>query len=153
MYLTSNGGAIVHTGLDDEEDASFIFALGQKEVAATAMLDGSYAGFLFDDNQSSGEKISLVSMECASGECSVNVVEDAEAGTLSSESVTIDLSGTPDALGNGLITGTITNDGTGNLACLADINVLNSGQQLISCVGQSPGDQSKMFNVLFVSNN
>lgn len=151
MYLTSNGGAIVHTGVQEEDDASFIFAIAQSEISAIANLDGNYAGFLFDDNNANGQKIELVSMSCASGDCTAQLVEDAEAGTLSEESVTITLNGNPDGLGNGLITGTIRNEGTGNLACMADTSVLSTNRKMISCVGQSPGDQTKMFNVLFVS--
>ena len=152
MYLTSNGGAIVHTGIQDTDDANFIFALSQSGITAIANLDGNYSGLLFDDNLASGQKIALVSMSCASGNCTAQIVEDAQAGTLSTESVSIALDGTVDELGNGLVTGTISNNGTGNLACMADTSVLDTSRKMISCVGQSPGDQTKLFNVLFVSN-
>ena len=152
MYLTSNGGAIVHTSVDNPSDASFIFGLAQKAITAVANLDAEYAGLLFDDNQSSDAKISPISMTCSSGACTGAIVTDVLTGTVSSETVTINLSGTPDALGNGLITGTIVNGSdSGNLACMVDINVLDSGKQMLSCVGQSPSDNSKMFNVLMVS--
>ena len=51
----------------------------------------------------------------------------------------------------GLITGTINGDGVGNLACMVDTNAANSGRSLLRCVGQSPGDQTRMFNVIMVS--
>ena len=151
MYLTSNGGAIVHTSVSDPNDASFIFGLTQKAITNIANLDGEYAGILFDDNEQSGDKIVPVSMSCTGGNCTGTIVTNITTGAVSAESVTIDLTGTVDALGSGLITGTITDGLSGNLACMADFNVANSGKQIVSCVGQSPGENTKMFNVLFAS--
>ncbi len=153
MYLTSNGGAIVHTNINNPDDGSFIFALAQKAISNITNLDGNYAGMLFDDNSSSGDKIEPVSMSCTGGTCVGTIVTDITTGAVSAETVTLNLTGTPDLLGAGLVTGTITNGTSGNLACMADINVLDSGRKIVSCVGQSPGDNSKMFNVLFVSND
>ena len=55
----------------------------------------------------------------------------------------------------GVVTGTITSSEpgavVGNMSCIADVNALGSGKSIISCVGQSPGDTTKLFNVLFVS--
>lgn len=153
MYLTSNGGAIVHTSLTSPSDASFIFGLTQKEISSVANLQGNYAGILFDENMSDGSKINPVSFVCdANGQCSGALVLDVETGETSTgnDTVTVNLAN-PDTLGDGLITGTITSDGTGNLACMVDIDVLSSGKKIISCVGQSPGDQTRMFNVLLVS--
>lgn len=159
MYLTSNGGAIVHTGVDtssDETDDSFIFALGQKDITNVNNLDGTYAGMLFDDNASNGSKINGVTFSCTSGTCTGTMLSDVEAGTSAAGTATVTLSGGVDSIASGMITGTISDgSGTGNLACTADINALSSGKKIISCVGQSPavGEQAKMFNVLFVSNS
>ncbi|OUS25586.1 hypothetical protein A9Q99_20575 [Gammaproteobacteria bacterium 45_16_T64] len=152
MYLTANGGAIVHTNVDDEEDASFIFALPQTSITAVANLDGDFSGLLFDDSQSSGDEISPVAFSCASGTCTGNIVTNIDTGELSVDEVTISLNGTPDAIDDGLITATITSGSdTGVLACMADTDVLDSGSVMVSCVGQSPGDNAKMFNVMLVS--
>lgn len=151
MYLTVNGGAIVHTGVDDPTDSSFIFALTQKAITDVANLNGDYAGILFDQSSNSGEQIASVSMSCSAGSCTASVVTDVVSGATSAETVTLTLNGTPDALATGIITGTINSGGSGNLACMADINVLGSGKKMVSCVGQSPGDNTKMFNVIFAS--
>ena len=152
MYLTSNGGAIVHTNVNNEDDSSFIFALPQNDITAVANLDGEYAGMLFDDSQSDGSEISPVAFSCASGTCTGNIVVNIETGELSAESVTVTLGGTPDDIDSGLITATIDNGGdTGVLACMADVNAASSGTQVVSCVGQSPGDNTKMFNVILAS--
>jgi hypothetical protein len=44
----------------------------------------------------------------------------------------------------------MTADGTGNLACMADTDVAGTGRTIMSCVGQSPGDTAKTFNVMVV---
>jgi hypothetical protein len=153
MYLTSNGGAIVQTGLSEPEDSSFIFALSQKAISDINNLDGDYAGILFDDSLDSGEKIAPISLSCVSGTCSGNIVTNIDDNTLSEEeAATIVLDGTVDDLADGLVVGTIgIGQETGSLACMADVNVLDSGKKMVSCISQSPNDNSKMFNILFVS--
>ena len=154
MYLTSNGGAIVHTGAvtaNDETDDNVIFALGSKAISAIGNLDGNFAGVLFDEGGSSAS-ILPVTMSCASGACTANIVSDVTAGTLSGDSATLNMSGTVDAPETGFVAGTISSGGgNGSLVCMADIDVLDAGKKIVSCIGQSPGDNTKMFNVLFVS--
>jgi len=160
MFLTSNGGAIVHIGTDtvgNEIDDSVIFALGQKAITDVANLDGNYAGILFDESNT-GTEINPVKMSCTSGTCIGSIVSDITTGAIQAgATATINLTGTPDDKAPGFITGTITDNSAGstpgNLACMADIDVLGSGKKIISCVGQSPGDATKvkMFNVLFTS--
>lgn len=154
MYLTSNGGAIVHLGADTATDADddVIFVLAPKAITAVSNLDGSYAGILFDDNNAAGSKTSPVSMSCKNAACIASIVSDISTGATTGESVTMTLSG-PDMPSNGFITGMIADTGStpGNLACMVDIDVLNTGKKIISCVGQSPGMNSKMFNVIFTS--
>jgi hypothetical protein len=154
MYLTDNGGAIVHTGTDDadETDDQFIFALAQSAISNVNNLDGNYAGMLFDDS-SIGTKIQPVALACTAGNCVGNIVDDIDTGALSVDTVTVALSGTVDQPGNGFITGTITDPGssTGNMTCMVETNAAGTAKNIISCVGQSPGDTTKMFNVLLVS--
>ncbi len=152
MYLTSNGGAIVHTQINEPDDGSFIFALGAKTIGNTTNLTANYAGVLFDDSSANGEKIQPVAMSCNAGNCTGTIVTDVTTGATSAETVTVTLNGAADAFGAGLITGTIASGAdTGNLACMADVDVLETGRKMVSCVGQSPGDNSNMFNVLFTS--
>lgn len=155
MYLTDNGGAIVHTGTDDadETDDQFIFALNQSAITNVNNLDGSYAGMLFNANEPAGTRILPVAMACTSGNCVGNVVDDIDTGALSVDSVTVDLSGGIDTPADGFITGTISDPSAsaGNLVCMADSDAAGTGRKIISCVGQSPGMASSMFNVLLVS--
>ncbi|VAW69679.1 hypothetical protein MNBD_GAMMA09-2682 [hydrothermal vent metagenome] len=156
LYLTTNGGGIVHLGVatpNDDTDDSFLFALSQKAITNVNNLDGNYAGILYDQNATIGQQIQPVTLACTSGSCTGNLVSDvttgaAQAGT----SAAVNLTGTVDSIANGLITGTISFGSTlGNLACMADIDSLSSGKKIISCVGQSPDNTANMFNVIFVS--
>ncbi|VAW62354.1 hypothetical protein MNBD_GAMMA11-316 [hydrothermal vent metagenome] len=157
MYLTITGGAIVHIGVDTPNDAtddSFIFALTQKAITNVNNLDASYAGILFDDNMDIGQQISPVKLTCTSGSCAGSLVSNVITGAaVQGATAEVELTGTVDSIAPGLITGTISYDGTvtGNLACMADINALSTGKKIISCVGQSPDDNQAMFNVIFVS--
>ena len=159
MYLTANGGAIVHTDSGtptDETDDQFIFGLGQKSITNAADSDGDYAGMLFDDSMADGSKLNPVSLSCTSGSCIANLVTDVTTGAASSDSVTITLSNAVNEIGgtsaNGFMTGTISDGfGTGNMICMVDTNAVGSSKKIVSCVGQSPGDVNQMFNVLFVS--
>ncbi len=159
MYLTANGGAIVHTdGMSpgDESDDSFIFGLSQKQILNASDSDGDYAGMLFDDNMSDGTKINPVSLSCTSGTCTGYLVTDITTGATSVDSVTVTLSGSINEIGgdsaNGFMTGTISDGfGTGNMICMVDPDAVGSGKKIVSCVGQSPGNVNDMFNVLFVS--
>ena len=159
MYLTANGGAIVHTDNGtpaDEADDQIIFGQGQKAITNAADSDGDYAGMLFDESMSDGSKLNPVSLSCTSGTCIATLVTDVITGATSSDSVTITLSNAINEIGgtslNGFMTGTISDGlGTGNMICMVDPNAVGSGKKIISCVGQSPGDVNKIFNVLFVS--
>lgn len=152
MYLTENGGAVVHTNLSTPAESSFIYALAQNPIGNINNTDGNYAGMLFDESAAPGSKIRPVAITCSAGTCNGNIVTDIVNGTLSADAVTVSLSGTVDGLANGLITGTITGtSGSGNLACMADYDALGGGRKVVSCVGQSPGNNTQMFNVILVS--
>lgn len=156
MFLTDNGGAIVHidSGVqDDTADDQFVFGLGAKEIGATST-DGDYAGLLFDASQSSGAQISPVALTCASNECTATVLSNVETGATESGSAIAKLTSF-DSPSIGFATGTVEEGGNpganGKLACMIDVNAVSTGKKIMSCVGQSPGDNTKMFNVLFVS--
>ncbi|VAW80628.1 hypothetical protein MNBD_GAMMA15-101 [hydrothermal vent metagenome] len=158
-YLTTNGGAIVRTGIDtpnDETDDTYIFALAQETIADVANLADEYAGLLFDAAQPGGSQISPVSVSCdVAGACTGTIVSDIDANTLSINTVSINLV-TVDNPEAGFITGTIevpSGGGTvsGNLTCMANINAQGSGKNILSCAGQSPDDNTQLFNVLLIS--
>ncbi|MFW2405080.1 MAG: hypothetical protein ACN4GT_09945 [Gammaproteobacteria bacterium] len=152
MYLTTNGGALVHTNVSNDDESSIIFALPQKSIASMASLDGEYAGILFDGSMASGEEVAPLSFSCTNGICMGALISDVVTGQIEiGDTATVDLSGSLNAPATGLITGTVNGDGVGNLACAVDTNALSTGRKIISCVGQSPGDQTKMFNVIMVS--
>ena len=158
MYLTSNGGAIVRIGLntpDDDTDDNFIFGFAPESLGSISNMAGDYAGLLFDGSQVSGSQITPVSVSCtANGNCTGNMVTDIETNTLSDDTVTINLV-TVDNPSDGFITGTIAVSAPGsimgNMACMANIDAQGTGKNIMSCVGQSPGDAAQMFNVLLVS--
>ena len=154
MYLTSNGGAIVQTQLSDPDESSFIFALQQKAISNVNNYDGSYAGMVFDGNYSSGDRVIPASMTCSAATCNGSLLAGPLAGAATSDPWTLSLNGTIDSLAPGFVTGTLTDDGSsnsGNVACMIDIDVLGSGKKIISCVGQSPGDNTQMVNAIFTS--
>lgn len=154
MYLTDNGGAIVHANINDDDDGSFIFAFPKKAIASVNNLDGQYAGVLYDESLATGSKIAPVSMTCDGGSCVAGTVSDLETGATTGETVELNLTGTPDDLSVGIITGEVKATGAasgGDLACLADVSVGGNSAKMVTCIGQSPSDSSKMFNVIFSS--
>jgi len=158
MYLTDNGGAMVHTFGSDpssEVDDNFIFALKQKAIVNVSAMDGDYVGMLFDGAGSTGNKIVPINMSCLSGACTGYNVTNIETGAYDNTSgVTVSLTGTVDDPETGIITGTISaGGGEVKLTCMVDINASGTGKKIGSCVGQAPDDATKMFNVMFVSKN
>ena len=158
LYLTDNGGAMVHTfgnDLSTEDDDNFIFALKQKAIVNVSAMDGAFVGMLFDEAGSAGNKVVPISLNCVSGTCTGANVTNIETGAVdASSTVTVELSGTVDVPETGFITGTIsTSTSTGQITCMIDVDVSGSGKKIGSCVGQAPDDTTKMFNVMFVSKN
>ena len=153
MFLTASSGAIVHTDITNPTNSQIIFAFEQKAISDIANTDGDYAGLLFDGSETGGDRVQAVSVDCTSGACTGTIVTDLVNNTLSTDTVTINLSGTVDSPLDGFVTGTIDDGGMtpGNLSCMFDIDVLGSGKKIVSCVGQSPGGNTDMFNVLLVS--
>ncbi|RMG28234.1 MAG: hypothetical protein D6721_09000 [Gammaproteobacteria bacterium] len=159
MFLTDNGGAIVHLGVDtpsDPSDDQIIFGFAQQSIGDVANLAGDYAGLAFDGNRTSGTGIFPVSITCDNaGNCTGKGIVDIDTNTLTNESVDITLS-TADNPSTGFITGTVIDTNQpgstpGKLGCVVNLNAQGSGKNIISCVGQSPGDNTKIFNILFIS--
>ncbi len=151
LYLTNSGGAIVNTNRTDSTKSNFIFAFKQTAITTTASLDGNYAGLVFFENSTPGSQVAPVKLVCSGGVCTGTELSDVVAGSTTGPNVTITLL-TPDNPGTGLVLGTISNGGTAKkIVCMIDKNAASSGKTIGSCVGQDPGDATKMFNVLFTS--
>ena len=155
LYLSPKG-AIVRTGTftpTDETDDKFIFAFTTTALSSIADLDGNYAGMLFDDNLPTNNKIAPVNMTCnATGTCTAQQIDEADLTTVIAGDYDIDFTGsTINSPSDGFIVGTGSDGtGTGNLSCNVDTTI-SGGKTMINCVGQSPSDNTKLFNVLFVS--
>ncbi|GEM_PF-1935516 len=155
MYLTTSGGAIVRTGFqtpNDDTDDSFIYAFSRQAIGNTGNLQGTYAGLLYDGNAPAGSRNQPVSVSCdAAGSCTGALLTDIDNNLVSTQTVTITL-GTADIPSDGLVAGTITEGASnGGLACAVNINAQGSGRNVVSCVGQSPQDNTQLFNILMVS--
>ena len=54
--------------------------------------------------------------------------------------------------GAGFIYGTLDADNNNSMVrCTVDIDTVGSGQNVIFCVGQNPGDEDDLFSILLVS--
>lgn len=153
IFLSANGGAIVHTEISDPDNRRILFGLTPKAILNVSAFDGSYAGMIIDESRPAGERIRPVLLNCTAGNCSGAVVTDLETGSLGTAAPTLELSGTPDAIAEGFITGVARTDSTDArpLACLADFDAYATGHKIFTCVGQSPADPAKMFNAVLVS--
>ncbi len=147
MYLTQSGAAIVHTNLSDEDEAHIIFAVPQDTLAAINDLDDDYVGLVFDP-LFNGDSVSPATAECSAGICNGEIFDSVDSSTPVGTYV-LNLTGTLDFPEPGFITGEITSDGeTGVIGCAVSDNLGSAGNRLITCVGQSPGDNTANFNLI-----
>lgn len=157
MYLTSNGGAIVHTENDNGDgttDESIITAFAAETLVAATDFDGNYAGVLVNSDSSASDAVQPVSVSCSAGTCTGTVIdpETNAAPASGGGSAIIALTGTLNSPSSGFINGTITIGGSlGAITCMIDTNAANTTKTLISCSGQEASDNTKLFNVLLVS--
>ncbi len=154
VYLAGTGGAVAHVGPSDADGGFVVFALPKRTIASIDSLDGSYVGILSDNGESSNQKVSPVSITCASGICTGDEVTDVVTGATAGQPFTFDLFGTSNDPGQGFITGTLDIGGVvGNIACMVDDNVRGTGQRMMSCAGQSPTRSYQMVNLILASND
>lgn len=156
IWLTAQGGALVHVEGSGPSDDQVIVAMPQAAITDTSSLGGSYAGLVFDKNEVSGNRIyPVVGAITETSSSQVTIVgtklTDVETGTTESEYVTITSTGL-DSPGDGFMKATITaGTDTGLMSCMVAKNVVSSGKNMLFCVSQSPGDNTKMFNLLLIS--
>lgn len=150
MFLTSSGGAIVNTNAANIASSDFVFGFAQVAVGSTANLNGDYAGVVYNDSATSGNKFMPVNLSCTGGVCTGYEVTNVETGATSTDGVTLTLTSV-DNPSTGFVLGTIQNIGggtTGNVICIFDTS---ASKTIGSCAGQDPGDTTKLFNVLLAS--
>jgi hypothetical protein len=154
IHLSVSGAAVAHIGATSPDGGVFALALPKRTLGSIDDLDGSYIGVLSDHGASPGQRVSAVTVSCAGGLCSGDIVADVSSGTLSGETFGFDLFGTTNDPSIGFITGDIDlAAGNGNLACTVDANVAVTGQRMISCVGQSPSRSYRTVNVILASSD
>ncbi len=155
MWLTQQGGALVHSTNGVENEDQIIIAMPQSTLT-TAALAGNYGGLGFDKNGGSGQKVfPITGVATATDANTLTIVgtkvSDIETGAVTSDQATVTLTAlnSPSA---GFMTGVVTQGAlTGKMACMGAANVVSSGKNMMFCIGQSPNQNSKIFNILLVS--
>lgn len=155
QYLNAPDSAIIHA-LDSEggNANSFKVVLESRKIVNRQDIAGDYIGLLYDGAKTAGSRVEPTKVDCDDlGQCTFTLMEDFVADTSSDNSYSLDLSGTPDATIDGFITGHIIqeSEATPNVACMANIDLRESGEKLLACVGQAPGASTKIFNVFAIS--
>ena len=160
MFLTGQGGAIVHTNTSSTSADGMIVAMPNGTLTTTTALEGSYSGLVFDKAQTSSgsnaNRIFPVSVTLtASTSTTITGVatkfSDVETLPTVASDATLSLTSV-DSPSAGFIRGTITiASSTTNLVCMAKTDVVGSGKNMLFCIGQSPNSSTKHFNILLVS--
>lgn len=157
MYLTSQGGAIVHANAESETEDSFIFAFPAEEnLDSGEDLAGDYAGLVFDSAVAEGQDSLFPVAITITGTVTTvtgtgTQLTDVETGAVGTGTASISLTAL-NSPSDGFMTGTITiATQTGDLACMATLDVEGTGKNTINCIAQSPSDNTQYFNILMVS--
>ncbi|MDX1482547.1 MAG: hypothetical protein R3315_12765 [Woeseiaceae bacterium] len=154
IYLATSGGSTAHVDAAADDGGMMILALPRTTLGAIDDLDGSYAGMLSDSAGQPGARVFPVVVNCTGGLCSGDYVTDVETGATAGESFTVDLSGSLNVPGPGLVTGEFRAGGSsGNLGCMADPGMLAGGERMISCAGQSLTRGYALMNLVLTSND
>jgi hypothetical protein len=159
MYLTSNGGLIVHAEHDSGSgngttDESVINAFAAETLTATSDFDGTYAGILLSADASTSSSVKPVSLTCLAGSCTGLIIDpDTNVAPLSGGgTATLNLTSAVNSPSAGFVSGTMTTpDGTGNMTCMVDTAAAGTTKTLINCSGQNPGATTELFNMILVS--
>lgn len=153
IYLAVEGSATIRANVDDTVE-SMIFSLPKTTIGSISSFDGTYAGVLSDDGADLNNKVSPVIVTCNSGICSGDIVSDIDAGTMAGQPFVVDLSGSINVPGPGLTTGQLQLGGSnGNVGCMVDADLTGNGSRMISCAGQSPTRDYRLFNLILTSND
>lgn len=152
IYFSGTGAVMANAFAADEDGGFMLLALPRTTIGSISDYDGSYVGVLANSGADSGERVVPVSVTCAAGVCSGDVVVDISTGATAGQPFTADLFGTINEPSSGFATGQFSMDGNnGNIACMVDNDVRGTGQRMISCTGQSPFRGYPMFNLILAS--
>ena len=153
VYLGPQGSATVRANVDDASEQT-VFSLPKATIGSIVDFDGSYSGVKSDDGASLDGKVVPVVVTCNAGICTGDVVSDVSTGTTGNEPFTVDLSGSINVPAIGLTTGQLQVGGSnGNMGCMLAANLDNNGSRMISCAGQSPTRDYRLFNLILTSND
>ncbi len=156
MYLSSGGTALVHTNTTEPDEAAIIFAMPQVSVNSIEALDGNYAGLVFNQAAADARLLRPATLTCIAGICNGTLyatfaaaLDGSSSGTSGSgeNAFELNLFGTLDQPQPGFVTGRVRANGNeGNVACA--VTTSTSNDRLVSCIGQAPGGNEQMFNLL-----
>lgn len=153
IYLGPQGSATARANVDDANEQT-VFSLPKATIGSIVDFDGTYSGVISDDGADLDAKVAPVVVTCNSGICTGDVVSDVSAGTTAGEPFTVDLSGSINVPGSGLTTGQLQVGGSnGNMGCMVHADLDNNGGRMISCAGQSPTREYRLFNLILTSND
>jgi hypothetical protein len=152
IYMSGTGSVIANADAADEDGGFMVLALPKTTAGSISDFDGDYVGTMADSGADDNQKMLPVSVTCAAGICSGDVVTDVTSGSVAGQPFTVDLFGTLNAPTPGFATGQLTSGGvTGNVACMVDNDVRGTGQRMISCAGQSPSRSYRLTNLIIAS--
>jgi len=152
IYFSGTGAVMAHAFSTDQDGGFMLLALPKTTIGSISDYDGSYVGVLSDGGANANEKVLPVSVTCAAGICSGDVVADTTTGATAGQPFTADLFGTINEPSPGFATGDFSMGGnSGSLACMVDNDVRGTGQRMISCTGQSPIRGYPMLNLILAS--
>lgn len=152
IYFSGTGSVMANAFASDQDGGFLLLALPKTTIGSISDYDGSYVGVLTDDGADANQKVLPVSVTCAAGVCSGDIVTDISTGATAGQPFTADLFGTINEPASGFATGLINMGGsTGTIACMVDNNVRGTGQRMISCTGQSPIRGYAMLNLILAS--
>lgn len=159
IFLTTANGAIVHTQNHGQE--GFILAMPQGSFATPSVYAGNYGGLVFNghnsgDSGGADDRIQPIAVTITAGASSLSGtgarVTNVETGDTDPQGATISLTDM-DLPSAGFVRGTITITGkpARPLRCMGKSDINGSGKNMLFCIGESPDDTTKHFNLLMVS--
>lgn len=146
IYLTSAGGALVHTNHPDEAEREIIFAMQDVPISSISDLDGDYIGLIHDVDNPSGNNVAPTTMNCSAGLCEGNVHNHLNVLNIA-ESYSLNLFGSLNLPGPGMTSGQVRTDL--NLGALVCQNLsYTTDKVLIFCIAQNPDDPSQQITLM-----
>jgi hypothetical protein len=142
LFFTNSDGYIAQLIEGGKEE--IIYGLSQKSITAKSNFNGDYYGFRYDATNTA--KVEAVEFSCVNGVC------DGKKLTDGANTISVNLSNNVDTPATGFINGTISIGGnSGSIACAVDISVNNTTTKILSCIAQSPNDNTELYSLILSS--